>query len=494
MSSRKNTEVSICGETQKQTSTAPKAKQKRTSNASDSPPGAINLVKKIVKKNTVLQKISKPEHKTVKTSKIIKKNDKESEESDEKKDLGKKSAKQKLKEKLITKTVKIPVKEINKGKNYYSGNNEKGEKLPKSKKTAKKSEDKEEKKPKEKVQKEKKVKELKKKPISKSAKKNIEDVESIKSHLDIKPDKKNKPKKAKIITKNKVKLNSTKKIDNQPPIEHMDVVKDENPDDVALLQVFQLKNGPVCDFDGGVCNTITIRQDNTCIKIKEISVSQLPYSVKSEGNEKLDVSSTTVKKESKHNIEIQNTEKQNIDKQKQDKIKNVKQKSVKQKTEKPKIEKQKSEKSKNVKQKIAKQKIVKPVTKPIKVDKKKKPPVIEKFKPKGKTKVTPKAKAKGRPVSKRPRVASLNAIAKVHCLYENESKSALIDAMAASAATTITAPPIKDKNYSDAEVPVRKGKRTSKRTTPGLKSVGRHWDMHDTSSTNSSSSGIYKTL
>jgi len=116
--------------------------------------------------------------------------------------------------------------------------------------------------------------------------------------------------------------------------------------------------------------------------------------------------------------------------------------------------------------------------------------IVDKIKSKGKTKVVaPKLKVKGRPVAKRPRVASLNAIAKVHCLYENESKSALIDAMAASAAATINAAAKKSKKKSDVEIPARKGKRTSKRTTPGLKSVGRHWDMHDTSSTNSSSSG-----
>lgn len=493
MSSRKNTEALISSESQKQTLTAPKVKQKRTSNASETPPGPINLTKKIAKKNNLSQKTSKNEQKNVKPSKVIKKNDKEGEESDEKKDIGKKPVtKQKLKEKSTTKIAKTSIKEINKGKNSSSGNIEKGEKLTKPKKVvAKKSEDKEEKKHKEKIQKERKVKEIKKKSIPKTVKKIIEDVDSTKSRIEIKLDKKNIPKRPKIISKNKVKLNSNKKIDDNPSMECMDVVKDENPDDVALLQVFQLKNGPVCDFDGGVCNTITIRQDNTCIKIKEISVSQLPYSVKTEDNEKLDVTSTTVKKESKQNTEIQGTIKQNVDKQKPEKLKNEKQKTVKHKTEKLKIEKQKSEKPKIIKPKIEKQKIVKPVTKSIKVDKKTKPLVIEKIKPKGKTKVTPKPKAKGRPVSKRPRVASLNAIAKVHCLYENESKSALIDAMAASATTTIIAPSIKNKNDSDVEISVRKGKRTSKRTTPGLKSVGRHWDMHDTSSTNSSSSGIF---
>lgn len=496
MSSRKCSEIFTGGEGQKQTSAAAKTKQKKASNASDSPPGQINLSKKSIKKNNLSQKALKLEPKNVKTSKVIKKNEKESEDSDEKKDFVKKSTKPKLKEKLTTKTVKKLVKEVKKGKNSNSGNCEKVEKCPKPKKPVKKLEEKEEKKLKEKVQKEKKVKEVKKKPIPKPVKKSIEEIEPIKSRVDTKSEKKDKPKKARVIAKNKSKLNSTKKIDDNPPIECMDVVKDEKPDDVALLQVFQLKNGPVCDFDGSVCNTITIRQDNTCIKIKEISVSQLPYSVKTEENEKMDVTSTPVKKESKQNIENQKTEKlsadkQKLEKQKTEKLKKEKPKPQKLKTEKNKIQKQKSQKPE--KQKPEKQKpekpVTKPATKPIKVEKNKKTRV-DKIKPKGKTKVIPKIKAKGRPVSKRPRVASLNAIAKVHCLYENESKGALIDAMTASATNTMMAPPSKKKNDSDVDPPARKGKRTSKRTTPGLKSVGRHWDMHDTSSTNSSSSGI----
>lgn len=480
MSSRKCSEIYTSGESQKHTSAAAKTKQKRISNASDSPPGQINLAKKSIKKNTSSQKALKLEPKNVKTSKIIKKNEKESEDSDGKKDLAKKLTKQKLKEKITTKTVKKPVKEVKKGKNYNSGNNEKVEKCIKPKKPTKKADDKEEKKIKEKVKKEKRVKEVKKKPIPKPVKKIVEEVESIKSCVDTKSEKKDKPKKAKIIAKNKGKINSNKKIDDNPPLECMDVVKDEKPDDVALLQVFQLKNGPVCDFDGSVCNTITIRQDNTCIKIKEISVSQLPYPVKTEESEKIDLTSTPVKKESKQNIEYQNTEKQSTDKPE-------KQKTEKQKPQKLKTEKQKNQKQKSQKQKSEKSVTV--VTKPIKVGKKKKPVEVDKIKPKGKIKATPKIKTKGRPVSKRPRVASLNAIAKVHCLYENESKGALIDAMTASATTTIAPPPSKDKNDSDVDPPARKGKRTSKRTTPGLKSVGRHWDMHDTSSTNSSSSG-----
>lgn len=485
MSSRKGTDTLTSGENHKHILSTAKTKQKRTSNASDSPPGPINLTKKSIKKPALAQKSAKLEQKNLKQSKIIKKNEKESDDSDEKKDIVKKSAKQKLKEKLKTKTVKKSIKEVKKVKNSTSGNSEKVYKLLKPKKpVVKKSEDKDVKKTKEKVQKEKKVKEVKKKPNLKPIKKSVEEIESIKSRVDIiKPEKKDKPKKSKVVAKNKGKLNSTKKLLNEndnPPIKCLDVVKNENPEDVALLQVFQLKNGPVCDFDGSVCNTITIRQDNTCIKIKEISVSQLPYTVKTEDNDKIDVTSTPVKKEFKQNTESHTIEKQSADKPKTEKLKNEKLKSEKLKNEKQKPEKQKTEK----------QKTEKPIKKANKIEKKTKSVVVDKIKPKGKSKVLSKSKAKGRPVSKRPRVASLNAIAKVHCLYENESKSALIDAIAASAASTISVPSSKKKKDLDCEMPIRKGKRTSKRTTPGLKSVGRHWDMHDTSSTNSSSSGI----
>lgn len=506
MSSRKVAEILTSGESQKQSSVATKTKQKRTSNASDSLPGPINLAKKIAKKTSVSQKTIKVDQKNVKTPKTIKKNEKESEDPEDKKDLTKKLTKQKPKEKLIAKMVKKTVKEVKKIKNLSSGNNEKVDKFQKPKKSLKKLDDKEEKKSKEKVQKEKKIKEIKKKPIQKQVKKNLEETESIKPRLEVKAEKKEKPKKAKVITKNKIKINSSKEIDDNAPLDCLNVVKEENSDDVPLLQVFQLKNGPVCDFDGNVCNTITIRQDNTCIKIKEISVSQLPYSVKTEENEKIDVTAMPVKKEFKQAIE-----KQKIDKQKTEKPKNEKQKTEKQKIEKqlkdekrkidknqkdekPKIEKQKVEKQKSEKQKpekhkIEKQKVDKLVAKPVKVEKKKKPVVVEKIKSKVKPKATTKPKAKGRPVSKRPRVASLNAIAKVHCLYENESKSALIDAMSTTTPTMTVTPASKVKHTSDVDLPVRKGKRTSKRTAPGLKSVGRHWDMHETSSTNSSSSG-----
>lgn len=79
---------------------------------------------------------------------------------------------------------------------------------------------------------------------------------------------------------------------------------------------------------------------------------------------------------------------------------------------------------------------------------------------------------------KRHRVASLNALAKVHCLYENESRGALMDVIKRSPAT-------KDLS-SDPEpspgTPVEPSTRTL-RSVPGLRGVGKHWEMHgDTSS------------
>ncbi|XP_050542854.1 proline-rich protein 36-like [Daktulosphaira vitifoliae] len=484
MSSRKTFDVSAGGESQKQ-SVAGKVKQKRTSNASDTPPGPIIAVKKNVnnKKVAVSNKAQKTDLKNIKTPKAMKKiAEKEFEEREEKKESLKKTAKQKLKDKLITKTVKKPLKEaIKKGKALLTGSVEKliDKSPPKLKKAviaAKKTEDKEEKKSKEKTQKEKKLKELKETkevketkdiPVIKDTKKKQAAKASKKladSDIDLnkppKLEKKEKPKKViRASAKSKGKLNDIKKIEDSA-MDCMDVVKDEKGDDVPLLQVFQLKNNPVCDFDGGICNTITIRQDNTCIKIKEISVSQLPYSVKTEQESEMAMSKPAVKKESKAKAE------------KQPKPKPIKEKIVK-----------------NVKKE--------------KAEKKTKASVVGKTKTKPKPKVSPKAKPKTGRVSKRPRVASLNAIAKVHCLYENETKSALIDslpasALAAAAAAATTEFPVavptpsskvKQESKGKSSATARKGKRTSKRTTPGLKSVGRHWDMHDTSSNSSSSGG-----
>lgn len=71
---------------------------------------------------------------------------------------------------------------------------------------------------------------------------------------------------------------------------------------------------------------------------------------------------------------------------------------------------------------------------------------------------------------KRHRVASLNALAKVHCLYENESRSAILDNLEA----------IKSESSSDnsssreSEAPTR-----TLRSAPGLRAIGKHWDMDE---------------
>ncbi|KAJ9595357.1 hypothetical protein L9F63_027258 [Diploptera punctata] len=83
---------------------------------------------------------------------------------------------------------------------------------------------------------------------------------------------------------------------------------------------------------------------------------------------------------------------------------------------------------------------------------------------------------------KRHRVASLNALAKVHCLYENESRGALVGYCGTTRRVTKQPPP-KQSVSSDCTV-------TSTRTlrsAPGLRGMGKHWDMHNASSTSSSS-------
>ncbi|XP_022914588.2 bromodomain-containing protein 4 isoform X1 [Onthophagus taurus] len=88
---------------------------------------------------------------------------------------------------------------------------------------------------------------------------------------------------------------------------------------------------------------------------------------------------------------------------------------------------------------------------------------------------------------KRHRVASLNALAKVHCLYENESRGNFIDNI----------PPIKREpsDRRERSKPKARERRDSSedppptrtlRTAPGLRGVGKHWDMHDTMSSSSS--------
>ncbi|KAK5643401.1 hypothetical protein RI129_007246 [Pyrocoelia pectoralis] len=71
---------------------------------------------------------------------------------------------------------------------------------------------------------------------------------------------------------------------------------------------------------------------------------------------------------------------------------------------------------------------------------------------------------------KRHRVASLNALAKVHCLYENETRGALIDNEHIKS------------EFVDNNIDMKEEEVVSTRTlrsAPGLRGAGRHWEMHD---------------
>lgn len=99
---------------------------------------------------------------------------------------------------------------------------------------------------------------------------------------------------------------------------------------------------------------------------------------------------------------------------------------------------------------------------------------------------------------KRHREASLNALAKVHCLYENESKSAFDQMTEGSLIKREPAALDKPKkcsnarklssesssdSESDEEQPVKR----ILRDVPGLRGVGKHWDMHDSISSDNNS-------
>lgn len=83
---------------------------------------------------------------------------------------------------------------------------------------------------------------------------------------------------------------------------------------------------------------------------------------------------------------------------------------------------------------------------------------------------------------KRHRVASLNALAKVHCLYENESRGALLGICGINAGNSQRTP----KPTQSSENGTVSTTRTL-RSAPGLRGMGKHWDMHNASSTSSSS-------
>ncbi|XP_017784424.1 PREDICTED: bromodomain-containing protein 4 isoform X2 [Nicrophorus vespilloides] len=157
-----------------------------------------------------------------------------------------------------------------------------------------------------------------------------------------------------------------------------------------------------------------------------------------------------------------------------------------------------------IKHKILKrQPLKKPVkiVKPIKKEKESSPSVEEEQPPKEEPKktqvVVKKAKAKYNTKSKvneqrkmklynfwngpkRHRVASLNALAKVHCLYENESRSHLLDQMDIKPETVV-----KRSSPSPSPPLIKTENEASTRTlrcVPGLRAVGKMWDMHDTTS------------
>ncbi|XP_039293631.1 uncharacterized protein LOC111053713 [Nilaparvata lugens] len=98
---------------------------------------------------------------------------------------------------------------------------------------------------------------------------------------------------------------------------------------------------------------------------------------------------------------------------------------------------------------------------------------------------------------KKHRVASLNALAKVHCLYENESR-VMEKAMIEMSETSSPAPKPSAAKASEAKASKEKVEtKTEKaedslattrtlRSNPGLRSVGRHYDILNASSTTSS--------
>ncbi|CAO1404911.1 unnamed protein product [Diamesa serratosioi] len=95
--------------------------------------------------------------------------------------------------------------------------------------------------------------------------------------------------------------------------------------------------------------------------------------------------------------------------------------------------------------------------------------------------------------AKRTRVASLNAIAKVHCLYENEARSALETNIHNAEQMAIAAQKQKcgygsttDDEDDDANINSDKDMQAviprSLRTAPGLRGIGKHWEMDSMSS------------
>ncbi|KAJ8922792.1 hypothetical protein NQ315_007827 [Exocentrus adspersus] len=105
---------------------------------------------------------------------------------------------------------------------------------------------------------------------------------------------------------------------------------------------------------------------------------------------------------------------------------------------------------------------------------------------------------------KRHRVASLNALAKVHCLYENETRGNILDIIdeadikkeyipkkdSSRRIAVKKEPVVKEEADSDYEVGGTQSVVPTRtlRTLPGLRAIGKHWDMHETSSSSDENS------
>ncbi|XP_044750008.1 proteoglycan 4 isoform X2 [Coccinella septempunctata] len=88
---------------------------------------------------------------------------------------------------------------------------------------------------------------------------------------------------------------------------------------------------------------------------------------------------------------------------------------------------------------------------------------------------------------KRKRVASLNAIAKVHCLYENEGKISMLDnpEMIPIKREVVDKSSKTNEKKMEEEAEESPPPQRSLRCLPGLRGVGKHWDMHNASSSSS---------
>lgn len=82
---------------------------------------------------------------------------------------------------------------------------------------------------------------------------------------------------------------------------------------------------------------------------------------------------------------------------------------------------------------------------------------------------------------KRHRVASLNALAKVHCLYENESRGNILDNIPPSRNKEDDKKASTKSEDDKTEIPSMR----TLRSQPGLRAIGKHWDMHDSTSSSS---------